>query len=74
MAAELKDFFIRHRGKVIGSVIGLVIALLIIHYGFLRALFICALTIIGYVVGKRLDDEQSGLGELLDRILPSGQR
>lgn len=74
MAGEIKEFFIRHRGKVIGSLTGLVVALLIIHYGFIRAMFICAMAIIGYVVGKRLDDEQSGLGELLDRILPNGQR
>lgn len=74
MTDEVKQFLARNRGRIIGALAGLIIAMLIIHYGFFRALFICAMVAIGYIIGKRLDDEQSGLSDLLDRFLPNGQR
>lgn len=74
MRDEVKQYLAKYRGRIIGSLAGLIIACLIIHYGFLRAMFICAMVVIGYVVGKRIDDEDSGLSDLLDRFLPNGQR
>ncbi|MGE5559902.1 MAG: DUF2273 domain-containing protein [Chloroflexota bacterium] len=74
MADDIKQYLSRNRGRVFGALTGLILALLILHYGLLRAIFICAMVVIGYVVGRWLDDDQAGLSDLLDRFLPNGQR
>ncbi len=61
-----------HRFKVIGGLAGLVIALLVIRFGVLWTLFITLCVGAGYWVGKRLDDEPEGIGEIIDRLLRSG--
>lgn len=62
----------RHRFKIIGCLTGLVFALLVIRYGLLWTLFISSCVGVGYLVGKRLDDEPEGIGEIIERILPPG--
>lgn len=63
-----------HRGKVIGGLLGLVLALLFLRFGFWATLFIALLVAVGYVVGKRLDDTQEDIWDLLDKLLPPGNR
>lgn len=72
MAEWLKELAEHHRFKVIGLLLGLVLSLLVIHYGPLLTLFIVLCVGIGYYVGKKLDDEPEGLAELLERLLPPG--
>lgn len=62
----------RHRFKVLGSLAGLVFALLVMRYGLLWTLFITFCAGAGYWVGKRLDDEPEGIGEIIERFLPPG--
>ena len=63
----LPEIIFIHRGKFIGSLIGLTFSVLVIKYGFLQTLFIGVCIYIGYVVGKRVDDNES-LREVMDRI------
>lgn len=62
-----------HSGKIVGTAGGLFIGLLIIAVGFFKALFILICMGIGFIVGKRIDQREDLL-ELLDRILPPGNR
>jgi uncharacterized membrane protein len=67
---DVREFFAHHRGKFFGSLLGLVVAILVMRVGLLWTLFIAALVLTGYLVGKHLDDEQDNLLEALTRLLP----
>ncbi|MBO8159198.1 DUF2273 domain-containing protein [Thermosyntropha sp.] len=47
-----------HRGKVLGVLLGLVAAILVVTYGFLKALFIMLCIGLGYFIGKKVDEKQ----------------
>lgn len=47
-----------HRGKVLGILIGLLAAILVVSYGFLKALFIMICIGLGYFIGKKIDEKQ----------------
>lgn len=70
----LRELAENHRGKVIGGLSGLVLALLIIRYGFWWSLLIALFVLAGYLIGKRLDDTKEDLWDLLDKFLPPGHR
>jgi uncharacterized membrane protein len=63
----LSDLMDRHRGAVVGTVIGLLVALLIIAFGFWKTVFLGICILIGYFIGKRFDGED-GLGALWRRL------
>lgn len=67
------QFLRRHRGKITGLVIGLWVGFGILKLGVLWTLFISLCAGLGYFIGKRLDDNQEGLLEFLDRVLPPGR-
>lgn len=67
-----QDIWDNHRGKLLGTLLGLFVALLIIWVGLLWAMFILVCMAIGYFVGKRMDDHKENLAEVLDRFLPPG--
>jgi uncharacterized membrane protein len=48
-----------HPGKFIGTSIGLVLGLLIVTLGFWRTLVLALFAILGFVLGKRQDDDKS---------------
>ncbi|KUO78130.1 MAG: hypothetical protein APF81_05430 [Desulfosporosinus sp. BRH_c37] len=48
-----------HPGKLIGTVIGLVLGLLMVTLGFWRTLVLALFIILGFVLGKRQDDHKS---------------
>ncbi len=47
--------------------------LLLILFGFWKTLFLVALTIAGYYIGKRYLSSKEELKELLDKIIPPGR-
>ncbi|HOB28346.1 MAG: DUF2273 domain-containing protein [Dethiobacteria bacterium] len=49
------DFLNRHWGKIIGGLVGLIVALMMIHYGVLKSLIIFAFIALGVAIGWRLD-------------------
>lgn len=61
-----------HRGKLMGTLIGLFLAVLVIWVGVLWSVFILICMGVGFFIGKRMDDHKEDLAEVLDRILPPG--
>ena len=57
---------------LIGAVSGLSLSLLLVIFGFLKTLFILALTLIGYLIGVRYFANKEDFRDLLDKILPPG--
>ncbi|MDD3364471.1 MAG: DUF2273 domain-containing protein [Syntrophomonas sp.] len=45
-----------HRGKTIGVLLGLAASILFISYGFWRTIFIVFCIVVGYLIGKKLDE------------------
>ena len=50
------EFLDRHRGKVIGVVLGLTFGWFAISYGLLKAVFVALCIVAGYYTGKSVDD------------------
>ena len=48
-----------HPGKLVGTSIGLVLGLLMVTLGFWRTLVLVLFTMLGFVLGKRQDDDNS---------------
>lgn len=67
----LQEIWRVNSGKIIGVSMGFVLGMLILVIGFFQALFIFFCMIIGYVIGKRIDDKED-LMEILDKLLPPG--
>lgn len=60
----------RHRGKIVGFLLGLSISSLWLAIGFWRTLFLGFFTTLGFCLG-RIFDESHSLRRWVDRILPS---
>ncbi|HUW64312.1 MAG TPA: DUF2273 domain-containing protein [Spirochaetia bacterium] len=56
MDRSTEEFFGRHRGKVVGVVLGLLFGLLLVTWGFFKTVFVALCVVLGYLIGKRLDD------------------
>lgn len=63
----LKEILIHHRGKFFGIIAGLVFSILVISVGLLETVFISVCVYIGFVVGKRVDENES-FYSLIDRV------
>lgn len=48
-----------HRGKAIGILMGLAASILFISFGFWRSIFIIFCIVLGYFIGKRIDENKS---------------
>jgi len=73
-AEDWRRWLIGHRGRIGGSVLGLLIAVAIMAWGILWTLFIGLAILVGFVVGRYVDGDQEGLSEWIDRLLPPGRR
>lgn len=69
---NITQFYNSHKGGINGALAGLLIAVSILIFGFLRILFIAICVGIGYYVGKKVSEEKDYIKNLLDRILPPG--
>jgi len=58
-----------YRGRIVGTILGLGFALVYIHYGFLRTVFILLCAAVGYYIGMRVDGDED-LRALIERLLP----
>lgn len=65
----LENLWQDHSGKTVGAALGMIVGILIIIFGLFNTLFIVACGILGYIVGKRVDEEES-IVEMIDRLLP----
>lgn len=68
-----KEFLLKslsgNRGKITGSAIGLLIAILFLTLGFFRTLLIVICVSLGYYIGKQVDDRVD-IAEILSRMIP----
>lgn len=64
----LKELLTYHRGKFLGAITGLLFGILVITVGFLQTVFVVICLYVGYVIGKRVDDNES-LREVVDHLL-----
>lgn len=69
---KLFEFYRDHRGEILGAGTGLLIAVIVLLLGVLKALFVVICVVIGYYIGKRLSQDKDYVKNLLDRILPPG--
>lgn len=70
-AKLLEEIWQQHSGKLVGAAAGLVIGICIIAFGFFHTLFVGLCVMIGYVVGKRIDEKEN-IVEILEKLLPPG--
>ena len=57
----------KHRGKVIGVILGLIFGLAVIFWGFWKAVFVTICIVIGLLIGKAIDSQFS-FKEMLNRM------
>lgn len=55
----VEELMTYHRGKTIGILIGLLFSVLVITVGLLETIFIAVCIYLGFIIGKRLDDNES---------------
>lgn len=67
------NIFHNNRGKCIGTLIGIIVAIFILIIGFFKTLFIAICAFIGYYIGKKTDNKES-IVEIIEKILPDGWR
>ncbi len=60
----LLELIERNRGKVAGVALGLVFGWFAITYGIFKAIFVSLCIVVGYYIGKKLD-EQMGFKDIL---------
>jgi uncharacterized membrane protein len=65
----LVEIWQQHSGKIIGIAAGLLIGICIIAFGLFHTLFVAICALIGYVIGKRIDEKEN-IVELLEKLLP----
>lgn len=53
----LEYIWANHRGKTIGLLLGLLVSILFVSFGFWKTLFIVFCIAAGYIIGKSIDEE-----------------
>jgi len=66
---NVRHILVLFRGRIIGAIFGVTIALLLVFFGLWQTLFIILCGSIGYYVGLRFDNDEDFRG-FLERILP----
>ncbi len=61
----------RNPGTV-GATVGLLLALSLVLFGFLKTLFLIGMALLGYFIGIRYFSNKEAFRDLLDKILPPG--
>ena len=63
----LSELLHNNQGKFLGVLAGLIFGLFVIIIGFLQTLFLACCIGIGYIIGKRADDNES-IRDIVERI------
>lgn len=72
MEEFLRDFLpklITYKGRIIGSLVGLIAGLLWAFLGFWRAVAFLICIFLGFFLGKKID-ERGSIRNILERIIP----
>lgn len=73
MKELLREAWLNHRGKLLGTILGLVLGACILIFGFFKTCFVVICGAIGLFVGKKLDDQEN-LYDVIEKIIPPGFR
>ena len=76
MKSVLGDFIVyykSHKGRVNGAILGFLFALAVILFGLLGSIFIALCVLIGYYIGKKLENDKKFVRRLLDKLFPPGR-
>lgn len=57
----ISDFVNENPGKSVGAVSGLILGVLILAFGFWKTIVILLFIILGFIIGKMIDDGDSGI-------------
>jgi len=57
----ISDFVNENPGKSVGAVSGLILGVLILAFGFWRTVVIILFIILGFIIGKMIDDGDSAV-------------
>ncbi len=60
----------RHRGKIIGVAVAVILVLLLKLLGFFWTLLLLILGFIGFWIGSYFDEGEGGVEELFERLWP----
>jgi uncharacterized membrane protein len=63
----ITEVWLNHRGKALGLSLGLLFGVLTAVLGFWETFFIAVCIIIGYMIGKKFDDN-TGIRQILNKI------
>jgi uncharacterized membrane protein len=65
----IEQLFNRRRGKVVGAILGLLVGVLLIVFGFWKGIFIILCIGVGYLWGRRFDgDSRDSLSDWWERF------
>ena len=67
----LQNLWENYRGRLVGSLFGLIIGAMFLILGFFQTIFLLICITAGYLLGKRIDNKED-LMDILDRLLPPG--
>lgn len=62
LLAQTLEQLLRHRGKVIGTLLGLVLGWMVISYGLFKTLVVVAFLVVGYYIGALIDGDDPAAG------------
>lgn len=65
----LTELWAQHRGKILGVAAGVGFSCCILAFGFWRSLFVVLCAVLGYFIGKRID-EKGGWRDFYNRMFP----
>jgi uncharacterized membrane protein len=61
LSRYISDFVNENPGKSVGAVSGLILGVLILAFGFWKTVVILLFIILGFIIGKMIDDGDSGI-------------
>ena len=67
----LQNLWENYRGRLVGSLFGLIIGAMFLILGFFQTIFLLICITAGDLLGKRIDNKED-LMDVLDRLLPPG--
>jgi uncharacterized membrane protein len=71
MSNAVREFLRKYFGRVAGSAVGLLVAVLFLTLGFFRTLLILLCMAVGFGLGMYRDSKEEFL-DFMERILPKG--
>lgn len=69
----LRDIMNSKSSKLIGAAIGIAMGIIILIFGFFKALFIVFCAFVGWHIGNAVDRDES-IGDIIKKILTPGNR